>query len=271
MEKYRQVFVLSDRDDKIAFCSGNSKYAVWKDADLSERKNTISISKMISYYLYNPFQPFEFALRKSACIQKLVKAEISERLDLNRVDRVDLDAEFEKKCKEKHGLGERALPGDIEELKEMALVLFRAFREFFESGPVEIVRPLRTNFIKSDYSIWADIILKDDENTKCLCGTISTIYWIDEKEKRVGIVSWNTSENIESPVRIENGQSPFFGFQRTLLQKSGCESHLRAAILEKKYGLTVDANIIHLAKGNQIYPVNDWKECECRSVYKFCD
>lgn len=272
MDTYRQEFVLSDRDENVAFCSGNNRYAVWKDDGSNERREAkmiISVSKMISDYLYNPFQPIDFTLRKSACIQKLVKAEISERLKADRVSSIDLDADFERKCEEKHGLGERASSGDIEELKQKALVIFRAFREFYESGPEDVVIPLQKDFIKSDYSIWADINLKGDTNTKSLCGTISSIYWNNKDDRHVGMVSWNTSVNIESPIEVTNERSPFLGTERTLLQKSECESHIRASILETKYDLKVTANIVHLGDGYRIYPVNDWRKCPCCSVFQF--
>lgn len=155
----------------------------------------------------------------------------------------------------------------------MALRRFELFRSFYGSKPrAEKLRllkaPFATGFIKSDCSIWADIKL--DESLKCLCGTIDATYQIDKGKKHIGIISWNTSECIELPIAITNEKSPFFHSQRTLLQKLQCQSHLQAAILESKYDVTVTANIIHLRDDDfDVHPVDDWRNCECVSLFEF--
>lgn len=266
MEKYRQSNVLSIRDVAIGYCKGNHRYAVWED-DSNKKENTISVLKIIDEHLYFYYAHTPFSVRKEMRLKFLVTGEISERIEQKNVDVISLDEMFMEKCGKNHGLGPTVDSECIDELKEMAYNRFKALRSFYTAHPnSEKLRslqpPFAANFIKSDYSVWADIELNGSR--KCLCGTIDAIYWIDKSEKHVGIISWNTFEHFETPMEIQHEQSPFFPGSRTLLQRRQCQSHLHAAILEIKYGFIVTANIVNLKDdGFDIDRVTNWRACQC--------
>lgn len=274
MERYRQSFVFSERDSKIAHSRGNHKYAVWID-DLPTRNpnSTISVSKFFNEYLSDPLEDFHLEIRKSIRINSFVTSEISKRLTEKSVYDANLDEEFRQRCRERHGLGENVEDFHVDKLQEMTLERFKTFRLFYQSdfrgeSFRSLQAPLASGFVKSDYSIWADIQLP--AGLKCLCGTIDAAYWIDQSRNHIGIIDWNTSESIERPIPVTNQTSPFFNSERTLLQKSQCKSHLYAAILETKYGLTVTANIVHLRDDDfVIYPVGNWNSCACVGLFQF--
>lgn len=227
MENYRQSYLFSERDSRIAYCKGNGHHAVWENDSITKKENTISVSKLLDLYLFSCDIDFtSLSVRKSKNITSLVTTEILERLQQKNVDDVGLDGLFERKCEEKHGLGPNCDADDVAEVREMALNCFRSFRSFYDPN-AESLRSLQThfaqNFIESEYSIWADIKL--DENLKCLCGTIDAIYWINKDKKHVGIITWNISKR-GKPIMHEG----------LPLQRRKCQLHLYASILVTKYG-----------------------------------
>lgn len=258
MEDYQQSRIFSERDNKIAYCRGNHHYAVWENDLKTKKKNTITVSNLLNGY-FN-FCDINFAaphVRKSKSVRFLVTSEILERLQQNNVRDDGLDEHFARKYEEKHGLGPDCDAADVAEVIRMASNCFQSFRSFYECDP-----NFAENFIKSEYSIWADIQLKLNENLKCLCGTIDAIYWIDKSKNHVGIIDWNTSEHSEHSEDEHEGS-----------QWRKCRSHLHASILETKYGLTVTANIVNLkGSGFDVNPVKAWKDCkkECVKLFKFC-
>lgn len=222
----------------------------------------------------NKIDARQLGIRIAKNLKSLVTSEISRRLEEQSVDTVGLDAAFMERCEERHGLGRNIERHHVDQLKVMALKRFEAFRMFYGLDPgAENLRsleaPFASGFIKSDYSIWADIIIKQNCVEQYLCGTLDAAYWINESANKIGLIIWNTSDNIESSIRIMNRKSPFSNSDRTLLQRCKCQSHLLASILETKYNFTVTANIVHLRDHNfVICPVEDWRNCECVSLFE---
>lgn len=272
MEKKRQNFVLSDRDESIARSANH--VAIWINDLRIGKEDLISIPKYLKNHLYGSFELdfFDMELLKANSKTRLVGSEIVKRLNEKEitVENTELDDEFVKECEKNHGLGE-GKPCDVEESKQNALKCFQAFRLFYESENAEDFRGnFKENFKKSNYSIWADINLNNE--VKYLYGRIDAVYWINETEKHVGIISWCMAEHIDTDKHITLETSPFFDeIPRTLLQKKECESHLFSSILETKYDLKkVTAYIVHLKNENyDIHEVDDWKKCKCVSLFEF--
>lgn len=262
MESNRQNFVFSNRDKQIA--RSHHKVKIWEDDLKTIKKNQISIPQYMGRYLYDSFfdpRMVSMVSKKAKSLTHLVTTEISRRLANPELIKVNDLAQAFRGYND--GLGNEKMPCDVNELIQNAIDNFGRFRSFYEQDDL-----FSTHFMKSNYSMWSDIRLSNE--TKCLYGKVDAAYWINEQQRRVGIINWCTSGNLDAEIRIEIRESPFFGSHRTVFQKKQCDLHLCASILETNYDLTVSAYIVNLKSENyDKISVNNWRECQCVSLFEF--